>query len=95
MKFVYVILGVAIGISCNTVPSFKRAWQERVYRPCKDHEHESPVGKFCYRKCTKYRAFKKRISLNCVRWKYSKKDFNDPETFKAFRDAGFVFGKEG
>ncbi len=72
---------------------FKRSFEHRTYRPCKEKESKK-AGVFCYRKCVKYRIFKKRKSPNCKYWKYDRQDLSNPEVFKRFRDAGFTLRRE-
>jgi hypothetical protein len=77
-----------ISWSCSSTTFAKklepRTFRKRTYRFCDPREIEDPIGKLCYRYCSRSLLWKK-----CKETKLIIEDLSDKDTFDKFRNAGF------
>jgi hypothetical protein len=96
---IFILTVFSLNVACSTLPSIIYSFNERTYRPCGEQEFknlfpesrpEHSTATFCFRYCAKYKLFRAHIGQNCVRWETDVQDLRNYETFKKFRDAGFI-----
>jgi hypothetical protein len=86
---------MTLGMSCSSSSKASiRKFQSRRYRLCKQKEVKNPIGKACFRYCSKYKFLHPKKSKNCKEWKVLVEDFSDPKVHEKFRNANFVLINE-
>lgn len=71
-----------------------RDFSKRRYHICNDKELVNPIGKFCHRRCVKYKIFRKHVSENCKVWDVDILDMTNRDDYLKARNANFILINE-